>query len=101
MPDSVVAPFNDSDAFYGAIRNAQVDGVVTARGNFRAELTRIDLHRVWMLRAEESLARVLSVAIGKRAAILFPADRNPPQYVDGMELPHGKILVFGWIRSDM
>ena len=72
-----------------------MEGVVTARGSFRAELTRIDLHRLWMLRGEESLARIHSVAIGNRAAILFATDRNPPQYVDGMELPHDKILVFG------
>jgi AraC-like DNA-binding protein len=95
MLASAVAPFTDPDAFYGAIRNAQVDGVVTARGNFRAELRRIDLHKLWMLRGEESLARILGVAIGNRAAILFATDRNTPQYVDGMELPHEKILVFG------
>ena len=95
MPNSAVVTFTDPDEFYAAVRNAQVDGVVTARGNFRAELTRIDLNRVWMLRGEESLARVHSVAIGNRVAILFPTDRNPPEYVDGMELPQGKILVFG------
>ncbi len=95
MPDSTVVTFNDPDTFYAAVRNAQVEGVVTARGNFRAELTRIDLDRVWMLRGEESLARVHSVAIGNRVAILFPTDRNPSEYVDGVELPQGKILVFG------
>ena len=95
MPDSAVLTFSDPDVYYAAIRNAQVEGVVTARGNFRAELTRIDLHRLWMLRGEESLARIHSVAIGSRAAIFFTTDRNSPEYVDGMELPQGKILVFG------
>ena len=95
MPNSAVLTFTDPDAFYAAVRNAQVDGVVTARGNFRAELTRIDLNRVWMLRGEESLARIHSVAIGNRVAILFPTGQNPPEYVDGMELPQGRILVFG------
>jgi hypothetical protein len=95
MPNSAVLTFTDPDAFYAAVRNAQVDGVVTARGNFRAELTRIDLNRVWMLRGEESLARIHSVAIGNRVAILFPIGQNPPEYVDGTELPQGRILVFG------
>ena len=95
MPNSAVVTFTDPDEFYAAVRNAHVDGVVTARGNFRAELARIDLHRLWMLRGEESLARVHRVAIGNRTAILFATDRNPPEYVDGVELPQGKILVFG------
>ena len=95
MPDSAVLTFTDPDVYYAAIRNAQVEGVVTTRGNFRAELRRIDLHRLWMLRGEESLARVHSVAIGSRAAIFFTTDRNSPEYVDGMELPQGEILIFG------
>ena len=95
MPDSAVLTFADPDVYQAAIRNAQVDGVVTARGTFRAELTRIDLHRLWMLRGEESRARVFNVAIGSRAAIFFPMDRNSPEYIDGMELPQGQILVFG------
>ena len=95
MPDSAVLTFTDADVYHAAVRNAQVEGVVTARGDFRAELTRVDLHQLWMLRGEESLARVHNVAIGKRAAILFATDRNPPEYIDGMELPQGEILVFG------
>lgn len=95
MPDSAVLTFSDPDVYHAAVRNAQVEGVVTARGSFRAELTRIDLHRLWMLRGEESLARIHSVAIGQRAAILFATDPNPPEYIDGMELTEGKILVFG------
>ena len=95
MPDSAVLTFTDPDVYRAAIRNAKVEGVVTARGNFRAELTRIDLHRLWMLRGEESRARVFNVAIGSRAAIFFPMDRNSPEYIDGMELPQGQILVFG------
>ena len=96
MPDSAVLPFTDPDVYHAAIRNAQVEGVVTARGSFSAELTRIDLHRLWMLRGEESLARVHNVAIGRsRVSIFFTTDRNSPEYVDGMELPQGKILVFG------
>ena len=96
MPDSAVLTFTDDDVYHEAVRNAQVEGVVTARGNFHAELTRIDLHRLWMLRGEESLSRVYNVAIGTRAAILFATDRSPPEYiVDGMELTQGEILVFG------
>ena len=95
MSVSAVVRFTDPDAYYGAIRNAAVDGVVTARGNFRGELTRIDLHRLWILRGEESLPRICGVAIGNRTAILFASNRDPPQCIDGMELPHDNILIFG------
>jgi hypothetical protein len=50
MPDSAVMTFTEPDAFHAAIRTAEVKGVVTVRGDYRAELTRIELHRLWMQR---------------------------------------------------
>jgi hypothetical protein len=44
MPDSAVLTFTDPDAYYATIRTAEVKGVVTVRGDYRAELTRIELH---------------------------------------------------------
>jgi hypothetical protein len=44
MPDSAVTTFTEPDAFHAAIRTAEVKCVVTARGDYRAELTRIELH---------------------------------------------------------
>ena len=41
--------FTDPDAYHAAIQNAEVQGVVTARGEYRTELTLIRLHRLWML----------------------------------------------------
>jgi AraC-like DNA-binding protein len=96
MPDSAVVTFTDPDAYHAAIRNAQVEGVVTARGDYRAELTRLDLHRLCMLRSEESLARILNVAIGNRATIMFATYRSHPEWhINGMELSQGEILVYG------
>ena len=95
MPDSAVLTFTDPDVYHAAIRNALVDGVVTTRGKFHAELRPIDLHRLWLLRGEESLARIHRVAIGSRAAIFFVTDQNSHEYVDGMELSHGNILAYG------
>ena len=51
--------FNDPYPYQRAIRAADVEAFVTAQGPFHAELTRIDLGRVWMQRARESLPRVL------------------------------------------
>jgi hypothetical protein len=63
MPASVVRTFADHDAYRAALRARRVEGVVTARGNFHAELTLIDLDRLLMQRAEENLPRVLDIPI--------------------------------------
>jgi hypothetical protein len=61
MPSISVLTFTEPDAYYAAIRTAEVDGVVTARGDYRAELTRIELHCLWMQRGVEGLPRVMNV----------------------------------------
>ena len=63
MPNSAILRSTDPDIFYGAIRNAQVEGVVTGRGDFQGELTRIDLLRLWMLRGAENLPRTANVPL--------------------------------------
>jgi hypothetical protein len=69
MASSVVLAFDDPDAFYAAIRTAEVKGVVTRRGAYRSELTRIELDRLWMQRGFERLPRVMNVrrSSGRRA----------------------------------
>jgi AraC-like DNA-binding protein len=102
MPDSAVVTFTDSDAYHAAIRNAQVEGVVTARGDFRTELTRIDLHRLWMQRGDESLPRVLNITPnGERASIFFATDqRQPVMHVGGLELSTDELVVMGFVSAD-
>jgi AraC-like DNA-binding protein len=98
MLNSAVLTFTDPDAFQ--IRDLQMEGVVTARGDYHAELTRIDLHRLWMQRGDESLPRVLNVTpSGERTSIVFLANQHQPtMHVDGMELSQHEIIVigFGW-----
>ena len=53
MPSSAIRTFTDPDMYFAGIRNLQIDGVITKRGEFRAESTRIDLHRLWMHRFDE------------------------------------------------
>ena len=59
MPSSATRTFADPDMYFAGIRNLQIDGVITKRGEFRAESTRIDLHRLWMHRFDESLPRIM------------------------------------------
>jgi AraC-like DNA-binding protein len=97
MPDSEVLTFADPDAFHANIRRSQVEGVVTARGEYRAELTCVDLPRVYIHRGDESLPRVLNVTPRvNRASILFATDqRQAAMHFGGVELPPDEIIRFG------
>src|SRR5437879_6032343 len=96
MPSSTVRTFDDPDAYHAAIRAQQVDGVITARGNFHAELTRIDFDRLLMQHADENLPRVLNIsARPDRAAIIFAMDQDQPAIqVSGMALSGGEIIAW-------
>jgi AraC-like DNA-binding protein len=96
MASSTVRTFTDPDAYRAAIRAQRVEGVVTARGNFHAEMTRIDFDRVLMQRAAENLPRVLLYAARpQRAAIIFATDQGQPAiHVSGMALTSGEIIAW-------
>jgi len=99
MPDSAVMTFTDPDAYHANIRRSQVvEGVVTARGEYRAELTRTDLHRLWIQRGDETLARVLNFTPSEeRVPILFAADQHQAaMHFSGLELSPDEIIVIGF-----
>jgi AraC-like DNA-binding protein len=102
MPDSAVLTFTDPDAYYGNIRTAEVKGVVTVRGDYRAELTRIELHRLWMQRGVEGLPRVMNVRRrDPRVAVFFMTEQEQsPLQVRGMVLGAGEIAVLGSGSAD-
>ena len=97
MPSSAIRTFTDPDSYFAGIRNLQIDGVITKRGEFRAELTRIDLHRLWMHRFDESLPRIMRITpSGKRSVILFATNPNQPKMqVSGIETSQDQITVIG------
>jgi AraC-like DNA-binding protein len=97
MPSSAIRTFTDPDSYFAGIRNLQIDGVVTKRGEFRAESTRIDLHRLWMHRFEESLPRIMRITpSGRRSVILFATDpHQPTMQVSGIETSQDQITVIG------
>jgi AraC-like DNA-binding protein len=97
MPSSAVRTFTDSDAYFAGIRNLQITGLITQRGEFHAESTRIDLHRLWMHRFSEKLPRIMRVTpSGMRAVILFPiCPAQSAMQVNGSEVSQSQIARFG------
>ena len=102
MPDSAVLTFTDPDAYYATIRTAEVKGVVTVRGDYRAELTRIELYQLWMQRGVEGLPRIMNVRRrDPRVALCFATDQQQaPLHVRGMELGRSEIAVLGSGSAD-
>ena len=58
MPSSAVHTFTDPDEYAAVFPATSADLTITGRGQFIANATRIDLHRLWMPRFSDSLPRV-------------------------------------------
>jgi hypothetical protein len=97
MPSSAVRTFTEPDAYFAGIRNLQVEGVITQCGEFCAEATRIDLHRLWMHRFDERLPRIMRISpSGSRVLLLFATDPDQPATLaNGLEISQRQIAVFG------
>jgi AraC-like DNA-binding protein len=96
MPHSAIFKSSDPYEHQSSIRAGEVELLVTAPGRFQAELTRVDLHKLWMQRGRELLPRIAHVATDKsRTAIFFLADANQASmYHRGMELSPGCIAFY-------
>jgi AraC-like DNA-binding protein len=95
MPSSRVFSFTDPYQYQHAIRASSERISVTAKGDFRASLTQIDLDRVWMQRASVNLPEVaVSATCAERVALHFLADHEQAPYrSNGMELSPGEITI--------
>jgi len=63
MSGSGVFLFDDPHPYQVAVRPAQIEVYVTAKGDFRAELTRAQLPRLWLQRGRETLPRIIRSAV--------------------------------------
>jgi AraC-like DNA-binding protein len=96
MPNSIVRGFTDPYDYQQSVRAAEVEVYVTEPGRFRADLTRIDLHRLWMQRGSESLPRIAHAAnVSSRAPIFFLSDdKQAPIVHSGMELAPNHLMFY-------
>jgi AraC-like DNA-binding protein len=95
MPWSTITIFTDPYAYQETVRSAQAEVLVTARGDFHAELTRIELYKLSIECGRETLPRVSSGAVStERLAIhfLIGADQQPGLHC-GIECRPGEIFI--------
>jgi len=96
MLSSQVSAFTNPIEYQEAIRAADVTVVPTDRGDFRAELTRVDFHRLWMQRFVESAPVVKFTALHRqRSIIVFLTEPNQPDiHHGGVEVSPDDIAVY-------
>ena len=86
--------FTDPQMYQSAIRPAQVEVVVTTKGEFHAELKRIELSKLWVQSARANLPVISHSAVSpQRAPIFFLANGNQAAYrYGGLDASLGEII---------
>jgi AraC-like DNA-binding protein len=102
MRNSAVRSFSDPDEYDRSIRAGEVAGLRQTRNGFQAELTRVDLGRVWMQRFKENAARMLQVAVSSsRSGILFRvAEDSTPFRHRGVDFDPETVVFLGEAAVD-
>ena len=95
MSGSAVRSFLDPWEHQTFFRAADMKVVVNAAGKYRSELTKVDLHRLWMQRNETVLPQITHLADHQyRRPICFLTDaQQAPIYRSGHEIQPGMIAV--------
>ena len=78
MPLSFVRMFNDPDECGTAQRGSTVKLTVTERGTYSATVTRVNLHKLWMQRVCENLARTSDSQLWDHRSYFFFQTRPGP-----------------------
>jgi AraC-like DNA-binding protein len=95
MPWSKVFSFTDPFSYQSTIRAADVELYPTTRGEFRAELTQVNLHRLWMQRFEEKLPEVYASRVrpGRRVIGFLTTTNQPTLQHCGISLSPRDIVI--------
>ena len=86
--------FTEPEEYQAAVHPAQVEVLVTTKGEFHAELTRIELPRLWVQRGRENLPRILhSTLRPDRPPIFFLMRDQAATHHSGINVSLGNIIV--------
>src|SRR5258708_35705740 len=93
MPWSRILSFTAPLPYQAAIRGADVELYPTTRGEFRAELTQINLNQLWMQRFDEKLPQVFASKIraGRRVIGFLTGEQPPIQHGDQYLSPQDSV----------
>jgi AraC-like DNA-binding protein len=88
MPSGALLSFAEPYQYQERIRPAEVQIIPTARGDFRATLSQVDLHHLTLQRGWQSLPTVVRAALHRsRASIMFhTGGAQPAVRIDGIDL---------------
>jgi hypothetical protein len=93
MPSITTLTTNDVDELRMALHPVGKPLTITGRGDFAAELTRIEFRHLWMQRSRESLPRSWGIEMPPtRTAISFPMAPGPAISWRGVELAGAELL---------
>ena len=97
MPGSVTSAFSEQEDFEAALRAEGCLGLlITGRGQFRAQLTQITLHRLRVSAAEERLSRIAFVAAPADMILMsFATGTVPSPTWGGVAVRTGEIVTLG------
>jgi AraC-like DNA-binding protein len=97
MPGSVTSVFSEPADFEAALRQEGGLGLlVTGRGEFRARLTQVALHRLRLSAAEEQLPRIVLVAVpADMILVSMPMRDRPAPVWGGIGMRAGEITTVG------
>jgi hypothetical protein len=86
--------FDEPDQFAASARGARLGFLVTARGRYRADLTRINFDQLWVQRTRHSLPFVARASGDKsRHVVIFYETGRPSMQHTGMEISPGDLVV--------
>jgi AraC-like DNA-binding protein len=107
VPRTFTSVFSEPDDFQAALREEGVVGFsVTGRGQFRARLTQIALHRLRLAAGEEELSRVAFVTVpADMVLVSLPIGGRASPVWGGIETRKGEMMTLGagervYARSD-
>jgi AraC-like DNA-binding protein len=97
MPGSVTSVFSEPGDFEDALREEGGLGLlITGRGQFRARLTQVKLHRLRLSAAEEQLARIAFVTVPADLILVsLPIDGRPAPVWGGIGMRASEIMTLG------
>jgi AraC-like DNA-binding protein len=95
MPWSRVLSFTDPFPYQAAIQAADVELFPTRRGEFRAELTQVRMHKLWMQRFHEKQPEVYASKIrpGRQVIGFLTREHQPTMRHCGIEITPHDIVV--------